>query len=465
VTLLRWSAVRERLRSSLWFWPSIAVVVALVAGVVLPRVEAGSDVATFGFSGTPEGARAVLATVAGSLITVTSLTFSLTVVALQVASSQFTPRLMGTFLADRGNQAVLSVFLGTFTYTLAVLPSVRSESEARGAFVPEVAVALGLALTLVSVAMLVYFIHHLTQQLRVEAVLAEVQHDALKLIRAALPTRGESPEPVDPPSVPQDAIRLRVRRGGYLQTVSLDGLRKVAVDHGMVVYLRPVVGTHLTVGSTLAWAWPCDGAAGGRHEGGGDGPVLDDDAVEDLARRLHDGVHIGNERTLQQDVAFSVRQLVDVAARALSPGINDPTTAVAALGAMSTVLVELVGRRLDPKIATDGAGSVRVVVDQPTFGEILALACDQPRRYGRAEPAVLTEVLHLLTDLAEVAHDDHHREAIAVQVQATVSEAEDAGMTGDPLDRVRTAARHAKAAIAAGGRLQSVPREVEEPAS
>lgn len=458
MTLLRWSAVRERLRSSLWFWPSIAVVVALVAGVVLPRMEAGSDVATFGFAGTPEGARAVLATVAGSLITVTSLTFSLTVVALQVASSQFTPRLMGTFLADRGNQAVLSVFLGTFTYTLAVLPSVRSESEARGSFVPEVAVALGLALTLVSVAMLVYFIHHLTQQLRVESVLGEVQHDALKLIRGALPSRDESPEAADAPSVPRDALRLRVQRAGYLQTVSLEGLRKVALDHGMVVYLRPVVGTHLTVGSTLAWAWPCDAA-------NGENAALDEDAVEELAHRLHDGIHIGNERTLQQDVAFSIRQLVDVAARALSPGINDPTTAVAALGAMSTVLVELVGRRLEPKIATDDAGRVRVVVEQPTFGEILALACDQPRRYGRAEPAVLTEVLRMLTDLAEVTEDDGHRDVIAAQVEATVTEAEEAGMTGDALDRVRTSARHARAAITGGGRLQTVPREAEEPAS
>lgn len=464
MTLLRWSAVRERLRSSLWFWPSIAVVAALVAGVILPRVEAGSDVAMFGFAGTPEGARAVLATVAGSLITVTSLTFSLTVVALQVASSQFTPRLMATFLSDRGNQAVLSVFLGTFTYTLAVLPSVRSESEARGSFVPEVAVALGLALTLVSVAMLVYFIHHLTQQLRVESVLAEVQHDALKLMRGALPSLDESPDPPEPPSVPRDAIRLRVQRAGYLQTVSLEGLRKVALEHGMIVYLRPVVGTHLTVGSTLAWVWPCDDVADG------DGApldigALDDDAIADLARRLHDGVHIGNERTLQQDVAFSIRQLVDVAARALSPGINDPTTAVAAIGAMSTVLVELVGRRLDPKIATDEAGRVRVVVEQPTFGEILALACDQPRRYGRAEPAVLTEVLRLLTDLAEVTQDSDHRDVIAAQVGATVSEAEEAGMTGDALDRVRTSARHAQAAIAVGGRLQSVPREAEEPAT
>lgn len=464
MTLLRWSAVRERLRSSLWFWPSIAVVAALVAGVILPRVEAGTDVAMFGFAGTPEGARAVLATVAGSLITVTSLTFSLTVVALQVASSQFTPRLMATFLSDRGNQAVLSVFLGTFTYTLAVLPSVRSESEARGSFVPEVAVALGLALTLVSVAMLVYFIHHLTQQLRVESVLAEVQHDALKLMRGALPSLDESPDPPEPPSVPRDAIRLRVQRAGYLQTVSLEGLRKVALEHGMIVYLRPVVGTHLTVGSTLAWVWPCDDVADG------DGApldigALDDDAIADLARRLHDGVHIGNERTLQQDVAFSIRQLVDVAARALSPGINDPTTAVAAIGAMSTVLVELVGRRLDPKIATDEAGRVRVVVEQPTFGEILALACDQPRRYGRDEPAVLTEILRLLTDLAEVTRDGDHRDVIAAQVGATVSEAEEAGMTGDALDRVRTSARHARAAIAVGGRLQSVPREAEEPAT
>ena len=122
-------------------------------------------------------------------------------------------------------------------------------------------------------------------------------------------------------------------------------------------------------------------------------------------RAVHDGVHVGIERTLQQDVAFGIRQLVDIAARSLSPGINDPTTAVAALGAMSTVLAELLGRDLDARVALDDGGRVRAVVDQPNFGELPALARDQPRRYGRTEPAVLTEVLRLLTDLAEITDD------------------------------------------------------------
>lgn len=451
--VLRLSAVRERLRSSLWFWPALAVSIAIVAGTVLPVLEDADGESVLGFAGTPEGARAVLATVAGSLITVTGLTFSLTVVALQVASNQFTPRLMSTFLSDRGNQAVLSVFLATFAYTLAVLRSVRSPTEGTGSFVPDFAVAVGLVLTVLSVAMLVYFFDHLTQQLRVESVLAELQRDTLALVRHQLPLRdldaGSAPTL---PDVSDDALALRALRSGYLQNVDVDRLLRAALDHGVVVHLRPVVGAHMTVGTTVAWAVPATNAS----------EPLD---VESLTRDVHRGIHQGRERTLQQDVAFGVRQLVDIAARALSPGINDPATAVATLGAVATVLAELAERRLDPLVRTDDQGQVRAVITQPSFGEVLALACDQPRRYGRGEPAVLTELLRMLTDLAEVSSDEKDRQAVRTQVAATIEVAEAADLNDAELARVRTVARHARKALARGHRVATAPPEAEEPAT
>lgn len=436
----------------MWFWPAVSVAAAVLAGSLLPELErAGSGPVGLGFGGTPEGARAVLSVVASSTITVTALTFSLTVVALQVASSQFTPRLLGTFLSDRGNQAVLSVFLGTFAYSLIVLRSVRSASENQGSFVPDVAVAAGLVLALLSVGMLVYFFHHLTQQFRVESVLAGVRDDTLGLIHRHVPARDQQPEAGLPP-VPEQATALRAPDSGYLQAVEPAVLLAVAADHGVAVRLRPLLGTHVTTGTTLAWAWPVDGQAAG----GGLEP-------EKLTGQLRAGIQLGPDRTLQQDVAFGVRQLADIATRALSPGINDPTTAVDTIGALASVLSELACRRLTPVVCTDEQGRVRAAVDQPSFAEILALACDQPRRYGATEPAVLTELLRMLTDLAEVGPQEVAG-AVGDQVEATVETAGTAGLTGPELARVRRLARHARAALERGCRVAETPSPTDEPA-
>lgn len=453
-SVLRVSALRERVRSSLWLWPALAVGVAILAGTILPMLERGGT--GTGFAGTPDGARAVLSTVAGSTITVTGLTFSLTVVALQVASSQFTPRLLDTFLADRGNQAVLSVFLGTFAYTLAVLRSVRSADPGSGveAAVPDLAVAVGLDLTLLSVAMLVYFFHHLTQQLRVESVLGAVRRDTVALIRRHTAARDSADEPERGlPVVPDDAQPLRALRTGYLQAIDVDILSAAAAFHGVVLCLRPVVGTHVTVGTTVAWAWPDTRQRSAPVRG-----------TEALTRHVHDGIHLGAERTLQQDIAFGVRQLVDIAARALSPGVNDPATAVAALGALAAVLVELAEWRLDPIVQRDPDGRVRAMAPQQSFAEILSLACDQPRRYGSTEPAVLTELVRMLTDLAEVCHEDEDRRAVRQQVDATVEAAVEARLNTADLARVQTFARHATVALERGARVAAVPAEAATPA-
>ncbi|CAN5216689.1 DUF2254 domain-containing protein [soil metagenome] len=445
---MRLSAIRERLRVSLWLWPSVAVTSAIAAGLLLPLLEGtGND--TLGIAGTPDGARAVLSTVAGSMITVTGLVFSLTVLALQMASSQFTPRLLRTFLSDGGNQAVLSTFLGTFAYSLTVLRSIRSPSEGQ-AFVPDVAVTVGLALTLLSVGMLVYFFHHLTQQLRVESILKEVTGDTTRLIGRSLSSHDDTTP--TPPPVPDNALPLKVRKSGYLQAADAQILLSVATDLGLSIRLRPAVGTHLTEGSTLGWAWP-----------DGPDPAVQLDA-EGISKRAHDGVQIGSERTLQQDIGFGLRQLVDIAAKALSPGVNDPTTAVAALHALAEVMGELCGQGLGPVVTTGEEGHT-VVVPRPTYGELLALACDQPRRYGRDEPAVLGELLHLLTDLAETATVEEERAAVCEQIEATTAALSDTSLSAPEERLVRELAHHAEVAAERGRRPPEDAEVTDEPAA
>ena len=448
---LRIAALWDRVRASLWFWPSLAIVVAVVGGELLTRVQPVEQVAGLArFGGTPEGARTILSTVAGSTITVTGLTFSLTVVALQVASSQFTPRLLGSFLADRGNQAVLSVFLGTFAYTIVVLRRVRSPLGDDPGYVPDLAVGVGLLLTLGSVAMLVYFFHHLTQQLRLETVLAELRRDTLAAVHrtAASDDRG----PVDPeevPGVPADAFVVRARRSGYLTAVRLGAMRRVAERHGVVVRLAPSVGVHVTAGTTLAGAWPVDGGPGGQ---------IDTDA---LARAVHGAIHLGSERSLAEDVAFGIRQLVDIAARALSTGVNDPTSAVAAIDAMAVVLCELARVPADSPVRRDDQGRVRAAVSQSTFSELLALACDQPRRYGGGEPAVLTALLRMLSDVAEVADADVHQEAVGTQIDVTLDRASEATLSATERAWVERVADQARS-ICQRGHRPAEPEPDEE---
>jgi uncharacterized membrane protein len=406
--LLRTRAWWERLMTSLWAMPAVAVTASIALGLVLDGVTVDPDgpFRSLVFGGSAEGARALLSTVAGSLITVTGLVFSLTVVALQVAASQFTPRLLRTFLADRGNQVVLSTFLATFVYALVVLRSVRSEIDDAPEFVPHLAITVGFGFTFLSVAMLVFFFHHLTQQLRVESVLAEVERDTLQVIRSR-PALADAtvPETAELPRPPADARRVRAARSGYLQTVDVDGLAAAARHHGLAVRIRPAVGTHVTRGATLAWVWGAPGTDAGRP---------DEDTASDL---VHGSLQLGFERSMRQDIAFGLRQLVDIAARALSPGINDPTTAVNAIGSMAVVLEAAADRALGAAVRTDDTGAARAAVPWPTFGELVALAVAQPLRYGGDEPFVIAELLRMLTDVAEAA-PPHRRQDLAPQLTA-----------------------------------------------
>ncbi len=448
---LRLAALRDRLRTSLWFLPSVTVTASVLLALVLSRIGLGEGSTEIGFGGTPEGARGVLSTVAGSTITVTSLTFSLTVVALQSASSQFSPRILRAFLADHGNQIVLSTFLSTFAFSLVTLRSVRGGSEPTSTHVPDVAMAVAMFLTALSVAMLVYFFHHITQQLRVETILEDLQESALGVIRTAL-NEGE-PSQADLPTVPDNAFVLPCRASGYLQTVQPERLLELATDEGVVIRLRPMVGGACTEGTTLAWVWPVDA----------DAPIAAD-RIGPLGEAVDRAVHLGFERTMQQDVAFGIRQIVDIAVRALSPGINDPATAVAVIAALSPVLSALIGRDTGHDVRVDPEGRVRVALDSPTFGELLALGCDQPRRYGGSEPAVLVALLDMLGDVAELA--PHDNESVRAQVELTVAAAKDAGLTDRELERVEVKGARALMSLEHGTRAGAGDHEdsVEEPA-
>ena len=388
------SVVRDATRTQLWLFPTLAVLLAVAAGVVLPLVDAAIDGAFPAsgllFAGGADAARTVLSSVSGSLITVTSLTFSLTVVTLQLASSQFSPRLLRTFTRDRFVHLTLALFLATFTYALTVLRSVRNETSGSAKFVPRLSVTVAFLLAVASVLGLVVFLAHLARQIRVETMLRTVHDDASSTVGLLLDERDPD-TPVHPPrpAPPPGAVPLLTDGSGFLVRVDESELLDAAVEAGAVVLLDRHPGSFVVAGTPIGLAWPLD-------------PLrpFDGDARDRLVGCAGAAVTTGFERTAAQDVGFGLRQLTDVADKALSPGINDPTTAVHALGHSAALLCELAGRELGPRALHDDDGRARVVLARPTLADLVDLAIAQPRRYGATDPAVLTRIGVLLRELA-----------------------------------------------------------------
>ncbi len=386
--------VRDAGRSRLWPIPTLAIVIAVGVGLGLPELEAarqGAPAAVDGwlFGGDAEAARSVLSTIAASLTTVTALTFSLTVVTLQLASSQFSPRLLRTFSSDLFVQSTLALFLATFIYSVTVLRAVRNSTDDNsGEFVPAAAVTLAFVLVVASVVALVLFLAHLSAQIRVETLLRTVRLEAAHTMRAVLPERGSAEAGHAVPAPPAEAVLLAATAHGFLTRIAAEGLVKVAVDEDVVLSIDLYPGCFVVEGTPLGRAW----SAGAER--------LDAERADIIAKRIARCVQTGVERTASQDVGYGLRQLTDVASRALSPGINDPTTAVHALGHISALLCELTAFEVGPALVRDQDNRVRVVLQRPDFATYVDLGISQPRRYGAPDPQVLAAIFQVLMDLS-----------------------------------------------------------------
>ncbi len=414
--LLRLQTWYDYVRSSLWVTPTAAVVGAVALGAWLVHVKVGphGTASAIVYGGSAAGARAMLQAIAGSVITVTSLTFSLTVVTLQLASSQFSPRLLRTFARDPVTQVVLAVFLGTFAYSLTVLRRIHGQAGNLSRSVPDVAVTVGFAWALASTGFLVWFISHLTQVIRVDHMMQSVERDTLTTLRQVYPRRlADTEGNIEAPRVPERAEPVRARRPGYIQALAPAPLIELAAKHDMVVRLEVAPGDHLVRGRPIAWYWP-SGA-----EFAADPPEADQ-----LDVRFDEALELGYERTTQQDVAYGLRQLVDIAVRAMSPGVNDPTTATHALGHLSVVLRELADRHISPQVLRDDDGTPRLHVVRPSFDDYLELACAQIRRYSAGEPDVLVALLRMLRDIASGGVTNERRDALLRQAELVSATAE-----------------------------------------
>jgi uncharacterized membrane protein len=397
--MIRRGALSEYVRASLWVLPTLSVIAALAAGALLSAVNVGVH-SPLAFQGTPDDARNLLIGISGTMVTVIALLLGLAVVALQLSSTQFSPRLLRNFLRDRPNQIVLSAFVATFAYSAAGLYTVGVSGGNRTASFPRLAVSGSLVLLFLSLGLLVFFADHLVHSIQVDTIMNKVQRNTVTVIEHGLLTGGE-----DPPEVPAGATGVTSRQSGYVQAVRCSDLLAQAARYGVCVRLRPRIGEHVVAGTTLAWIWPV--STGG--------------AAPDLRRFTHvmeKWVRIGFERTLEQDAAFGIRQLVDAACKALSPAVNDPYTAVQAIDHLSVIFCALARRPLGDHVARQPGGAA-VIVPGRRFPEYLAVMCGLIRRYGASEPTVASALLRLLPACADVADGDTEICA-AIEEQAAI---------------------------------------------
>ena len=409
----------DSFRAQLWPVPTIGVALAVVAGLTLPRHEAALhkwlpvSVVNGLFDGGPAAARDVLAAISASLITVTALTFSLTVLTLQLASAQYSPRLLRTFARNGFVQLTLAVFMSTFVYALTVLRTIHDDAADSGIFVPKFAVTMAYVMTLFSVVCLVLFLAHLVREIRVEGVLRTVYSDGLASMKTMFPD-AESGVPSEPEPPPESASRILAPSSGFLVRIKTKSVLSAAIAADAVVWLDRMPGHWLVEGTAIAFA--CSAEPGAELEG---------ESLARLRERVASAVRTGAERIPVQDVGYGLRQLTDVAVKALSAGINDPTTAIHTLGYISSLLCELTQRHLGPEVLYDDDGVARVILRHPDFTELLDLAFSQPRRYGAADPEVLSKLFRLLHEVASRTTTAEQRSAIGDQLtrlQHTVSQ-------------------------------------------
>jgi uncharacterized membrane protein len=427
MTTTRTEAVREYIRGALWLLPVLAVGVALVAGITLTVVEVpeGSFLDVLVFQGTPDDARTLLFGIAGSVITVMAVMLGLTVVALQLSSTQLSPRLLRNFLQDRPNQVVLAIFVLTFTYATGGLFTVGISSGERIEDYPRLAVTGALFLLFASLFALVYFVHHLAHSIQIDAILKRIEATTLRSIEEGLPGRGH-PAAAEFAEPPESAVALAAPASGYVQTLHPEKALVAAEADDVVVRYVPRVGDHVVAGLPLAWAWR----------------VAPERPAPDSARLrpfVVQAVRIGFERTHEQDAALGIRQLADVASKALSPAINDPYTAVQVVDRLTVILTRLATHSLGDAVVSGPTGAVRVIAPGIPFDEYVKLCCAQIRRFGCREPAVVRRLLRML-DLAGVMceADPVRRDILARNVRLVLDDAERAIVQPDDFDIIRS---------------------------
>jgi uncharacterized membrane protein len=415
---------REWIRTNLWVVPATEALVVLVVFVGTYAVDRAAyrgvlQLPSWVLSGTADSARQILTAVAAAIITVVGIVFSITIVALTLASQQFGPRMLRNFIRDRGTQVTLGTFVATFFYTIITLVSVGSGSA--GDFVPHLSITVALGMTLADLAVLIYFLNHVASMIQLPQVIAGIAGDLAGEIDAQCrgapgfgvgTARGpSSTELLD--RIDRSGAVIRTPSSGYLQVIRHDTLLKIATSADAVIHLPYRPGHFLVRGQVLAGVWPADAAA----------------YVE---KNLQHGHVTGPYRTLTQDISFGFDQLVEIALRALSPAVNDTFTAMTCVDWIGDCLCRISTTWHPQRIRRDDTGHIRVIAYEADFDRLVERAFEKIRQAGAGMPAVMIRQLDAVAKIMEQTPDRARRRILLDQAELiqranlrTVAEAAD----------------------------------------
>jgi uncharacterized membrane protein len=434
--------VWEILASSYWFVPSLMMVAG--AGLALAMVALDQRLLAAGSrpgwvsTVEPDGARQLLATLAGSVITVAGVGFSITMVTLTQASTQFGPRLLRNFMRDTGNQVVLGTWVATFIYAILVLRTVRAGDER--AFVPHASVSAAVVLAVACILALVYFIHHVSFSLQAPQVVAGVGRELDGVISRMFPggigregneARGRPAPATLPERFEERARPVAVPRSGYLQAVDDAILMDLATGSDLLLRLAARPGQFVIEGTPLVHVFPRERAG------------------DDVDARVRKAFLIGDQATPEQDVEFAVDQIAEIGLRALSPGFNDTFTAIHCLDWLGAGLARLAQEDLPSPFRYDAGGALRVVTPVSTFAGLCDAAFNQIRQIGRDRAAVTIRMLEVIADVARRLRTEEQREALRGHARLVCDDALAALPSAH--DRADVEDRYRRAAAVLGG--------------
>ncbi|HXQ91187.1 MAG TPA: DUF2254 domain-containing protein [Acidimicrobiales bacterium] len=440
---------REALRTTFWLVPTVLIVVAGLLFVVTFEIDLAAfhrhlTLPSWIRTGGADAGRQVLIAIAAAVITVVGVVFSITILALTLASQQFGPRMMRNFVRDLGNQVTLGVFVATFVFSVLALGSIASDPH--GNFVPHLSIAVAEGLLLVDLFVLIYFIHHIAKSIQLPEVIAGIARDLLQAIDDEFPQRtdeAEEPGPADDGKSVAELLQVIEERGGvipadasgYLQFVGYAQLVEIAARLDAVIRLNHRPGHFVVAGRPLAKVWPRGAAA-------------------QVAMALSEAHVTGPHRTLMQDPVFAIDQLVEIAIRALSPAVNDTFTALTCIDWLSAGLSRVSGRRLAEGVYRDGAGRIRLIESDPSYARMVNRAFDKVRQAARGMPAVIIRMIDALNAIVEQTTSVEQRRILVRQAEMILVSAAESVPERNDLDEIRARYRHV---LASAGLEESEP--------
>jgi uncharacterized membrane protein len=405
----------EKLNSSFWFIPILMLLIAIGTAIGFiyldSRIQLSHEgVLRYLLPASVDSARSILTIIAGAMMGIAGTVFSITLVVLTLASSQLGSRLVRNFMYDKLNQVVLGTYVSSFVFCLIILSSLKDIDSFN--FVPAISVLAALASAIAGIVLLIIFIHHVSMSIQSDKVISDISEAMSKSIRKLFPSGIGHEEEKQAPDI--DRLKqkyvlkqeVRCKKSGYLQSVDGQGLMDIAEENDCMIILHHRPGDFLVQEMVL-----CE-------------VLCNEECDKEVHKKIQDDFIIGKVRTPLQDAEFSIHQMVEIAARALSPGVNDPYTAIACVDNLTSVMCYLTGIEFPSPYRYDKKDKLRVIAGSYSFLGMLNAAFNQLRQYAERNPSVMIRLMEAMDTLNTFAKNKNQQKLIFQHAEMIMNAAE-----------------------------------------